>query len=77
MSKFAKKKLKNIKKIDYVDYYQIDNLKGSYDWIFACPVETSTGFKIPILNLYKFKKNEIKVSIGCNCLNRFRKSSFI
>lgn len=56
MSKFAKKKLKNIKKIDYVDYHQIDNLKGSYDWIFACPVETSTGFKIPILNLYKFKK---------------------
>ena len=56
MSKFAKKKLKNIKKIDYVDYYQIDNLKGSYDWIFACPVETSTGFKIPILNLYNLKK---------------------
>lgn len=56
MSISAKNKFKNIKKIDYVDYSQIDNLIGSYDWIFACSVETSTGFKIPISNLYRLKK---------------------
>ena len=56
MANFAKVKFSNIKKIEYVDYRDVDNLINSYDWIFACPVETSTGFKIPISSLYKLKK---------------------
>lgn len=56
MAFFAKSKFKYIKNIEYVDYKNLDSLKNNYDWIIACPVETSTGFKIPIENLYKFKK---------------------
>lgn len=56
MAFFAKSKFKYIKNIEYVDYKNLNNLKSNYDWIIACPVETSTGFKIPIENLYKFKK---------------------
>ena len=56
MAFFAKSKFKYIKNIDYIDYKNLDNLKKNFDWIIACPVETSTGFKIPIENLYKFKK---------------------
>jgi len=56
MAVFAKSKFKYIKNIEYVDYKSLNNLKKPFDWIIACPVETSTGFKIPIENLYKLKK---------------------
>jgi aspartate aminotransferase-like enzyme len=56
MASFAMKKFKNIKKIEYVDYYSLENVNNNYDWIIACPVETSTGFKIPIDILNKLKK---------------------
>jgi aspartate aminotransferase-like enzyme len=56
MALFAKSKFKYIKKVEYVNYNNLNNLKKSFDWIIACPVETSTGFKIPIEDLYKLKK---------------------
>ena len=56
MALFAKSKFKYIKKVEYVNYNSLNNLKKSFDWIIACPVETSTGFKIPIEDLYKLKK---------------------
>lgn len=56
MASFAKSKFKDIKDIEYVEYKNLGNLKKNFDWIIACPVETSTGFKIPIENLDKFKK---------------------
>lgn len=56
MAIFAKSKFKYIKKVDYLKHKNLDMLKKNYDWIIACPVETSTGFKIPIENLNKFKK---------------------
>ena len=56
MAIFAKSKFKYIKKVDYLKHKSLDTLKKNYDWIIACPVETSTGFKIPIENLNKFKK---------------------
>ena len=56
MASFAKSKFKYIKDIEYVEYKNLGNLKKNFDWIIACPVETSTGFKIPIENLDKFKK---------------------
>lgn len=56
MAIFAKSKFKYIKKIEYVNYNNLNSLNKSFDWIIACPVETSTGFKIPIENLFKLKK---------------------
>ena len=56
MSDTSKKKYKNIKKIDYINFKEINNIYKKYDWIIACPVETSIGYKIPILELFKLKK---------------------
>ncbi len=56
MAIFAKLKFKFINKIDYINYYKLKSVKSHYDWIIACPVETSTGFKIPMEELYEFKK---------------------
>ena len=56
MVKFAKLKFNNIKTVHYLEYQKLNSLNKSYDWIIACPVETSTGFKIPIENLHKIKK---------------------
>ena len=56
MCKVAKKNYKYIKKIDYVDSKFYEKIEKKYDWVLACPVETSIGFKIPIIDLYKLKK---------------------
>lgn len=48
---------KNITKVNSVDWKEISNLTDSYDWIIACPTETSCGLKIPINELYKLAKN--------------------
>ncbi len=56
IANFAKLKFKFITKVDYIDYFKLKDIKNYYDWIIACPVETSTGFKIPIEELYKIKK---------------------
>ena len=57
MCKVAKKNYKYIKKIDYVDSKFYEKIEKKYDWVLACPVETSIGFKIPIIDLYKLKKD--------------------
>ena len=45
---------KNIK-IDYVNYFELENLKDfSYDWVVACYVETSKGFRHSISKIKKF-----------------------
>jgi len=56
MSKTAKKKYNKIKNIDYINHKNLNDIYKSYDWIMACPVETSVGFKIPISDLNKLKK---------------------
>ena len=48
---------KYIKKIEYIDYKHLDDISSNFDWIIACPVETSIGYKIPIEQLFKLKKN--------------------
>ena len=45
-----------IKKITYAQWTNLKNLKGKFDWICACPVETSIGLKVPIIELYNLKK---------------------
>ena len=56
MCKTAKKKYNYIKKIDYIDSKFYKEINKRYDWVLACPVETSIGYKIPIFELYKLKK---------------------
>ena len=42
-------------KIDYVNYFDLENLKDfSYDWVVACYVETSNGFRHSISEIKKF-----------------------
>ena len=57
MSDTSKRKYKNIKKINYISFKEINGIHKKYDWIIACPVETSIGYKIPILELFKLKKD--------------------
>jgi len=56
MSETSKRKYNFIKKIDYVSYNELDQISKKYDWVMACPVETSIGYKIPIEKLFKIKK---------------------
>ena len=56
MSETSKRKYNFIKKIDYVSYKELDQISKKYDWVMACPVETSIGYKIPIEKLFKIKK---------------------
>jgi aspartate aminotransferase-like enzyme len=53
---YSKKKYNKIKNIDYINHKNLNDIYKSYDWIMACPVETSVGFKIPISDLNKLKK---------------------
>ncbi len=56
MSETSKKKYNYIKKIDYISYKELDYVTKRYDWVVACPVETSIGYKIPIIKLFELKK---------------------
>ena len=56
MSETSRRKYKYIKKIDYVCYKKLDYISKNYDWVIACPVETSIGYKIPIIKLFDLKK---------------------
>lgn len=56
MSETSKRKYGYIKKIDYVSYKELDQIVKKYDWVLACPVETSIGYKIPIKKLFEIKK---------------------
>ncbi len=56
MSIASKKNFKKIRKIDYIDYHNLEDIIGKYDWVLGCPVETSIGLKIPISKLQKLKK---------------------
>ena len=55
MANSSKRKYGYIKKIQYVKHDNLENIKKKFDWIIACPVETSIGYKIPINDLYKLK----------------------
>lgn len=56
MCETSRRKYKFINKIDYVSYKNIDQIERKYDWLLACPVETSIGYKIPIEKLFEIKK---------------------
>lgn len=52
----AKKNLKKITKVAKVNWNNLDDFSGSFDWVWACSTETSCGLKIPIPELKKFSK---------------------
>ena len=55
MCKFYRKTFKNIKKIKSIKWNKMNEINEKFDWIFACPTETSIALRLPILNLYKLK----------------------
>ena len=56
MAKYNKKIFKYVKKVKYLEWEKIGEFSEKFDWIFACPTETSIGLKIPITELNKLKK---------------------
>ena len=49
------KEIDNHLRIDYVNYFDLDNLKDfTYDWVVACYVETSKGFRHSLSKIKKF-----------------------
>ncbi len=56
ISNQLKKLFGYIKGIDIINWRKINTLQKKYDWIVACPTETSCGIKIPIKTLSKVSK---------------------
>ena len=52
---FLKLNFKKIKQIDSISWKNIKNVKKKYDWVCACPVETSIGLKVPIKEINSLK----------------------
>ena len=55
--KFYSNTFKNIKKVKSIKWNKINEINEKFDWIFACPTETSIALRLPISNLNKLKKN--------------------
>jgi len=52
----AKKNLNKINKISKINWKDLESCSGKFDWVWACPTETSCGLKIPITSLKKLSK---------------------
>ena len=64
LSVFAKQTHNNIKKITKVNWKDLKEIKGKYDWIWSCYTETSCGLKLSIQDLKKLsKKTNAKLAI--------------
>ncbi len=62
--KMSKKNSKFLKKIKYIKYDQIRNIREKFDWVCGCYTETSKGFKANIKHLKKIaNKNSSKLFI--------------
>jgi len=46
----------SIKSVEQLSWQEIDNSRKSFDWVWACPTETSAGLKLPISTLSAFAK---------------------
>ena len=56
LTKQAKKRYKNIKRIKYIDWKKLDSVNEKFDWVYSCYTETSIGIKLPIKTLKKISK---------------------
>ena len=59
----AKKTLGKIHKISKINWKDLENFSGKFDWVWACPTETSCGLRIPITELKKISK-KIKAKLA-------------
>ena len=71
----AKKNFGKITKISKVNWREIEDFSAKYDWVWACPTETSYGLKIPITDLKKFSK-KIKAKLALDATASFGLESF-
>jgi len=53
LAQSAKKTFKKISLIKKIKWTDIDKFNQKFDWVWACPTETSIGLKIPIKKLKK------------------------
>ena len=49
--------LGEITEVTSVEWQEISGVSGQYDWIVACPTETSCGLKLPITDLRNLAKS--------------------
>ena len=71
----AKKNFGKITKISKVNWRELEDFSAKYDWVWACPTETSHGLKIPITDLKKFSK-KIKAKLVLDATASFGLESF-
>jgi len=51
MAESTARRAGEIKRVSTVDWTDMDTVSGVFDWVWACPTETSRGLKIPIAEL--------------------------
>ena len=56
LAKSSAKLNKAIHTVDLLEWKELDDAKEKYDWVWACPTETSVGLKLPIPVLAEFAK---------------------
>jgi len=66
----AKQNLKKINKISKVNWKDLNDFSGKYDWVWACPTETSCGLKIPITELKKISQ-KLKANLALDSTASF------
>ena len=59
----AKRNLKKITKVSKINWNNLKDFSEKFDWVWACPTETSRGLKIPITELKEFS-NKIKAKMA-------------
>jgi aspartate aminotransferase-like enzyme len=64
IAKYYKKKFRNIKKINILDWEDYQKIDKKFDWIFFCYTETSKAIKLPLEKIYKIcKAKKIKIML--------------
>ncbi|WP_051822391.1 aminotransferase class V-fold PLP-dependent enzyme [Desulfonatronum thiodismutans] len=48
LAESARRRTGTVKTVTPVSWQDMDGVQGQYDWVWACPTETSCGLKIPI-----------------------------
>ena len=66
----VKKNFKKITNISKVRWKDLDDFTGKFDWVWACPTETSCGLKIPIPELKKMS-NKINAKLALDATASF------
>jgi len=66
----AKKNFRKIKSLSKVNWKNLSDFSGKFDWVWACPTETSCGLKIPISELKKFSR-KIKAKLALDATASF------